>query len=66
MRLSDPNLSCKRRPEADRLWLDFLEARGRALDTLRIEDAARAGRAWSRFLAAFVADCPTLVPGRSA
>jgi hypothetical protein len=42
--------------------LDFLEARDRALDTLRIEDAARAGRAWAAFLAAFTVDAPPLVP----
>jgi hypothetical protein len=39
--------------EPDQLWANFLEARGRALETLQIDDAARAGRAWSAFLSAF-------------
>jgi hypothetical protein len=52
--------------EANRLWADFLKARDRALGTLQIEDAARAGRAWAAFLAAFTVDAPPLVPWRPA
>ncbi len=48
--------------QPDQLWADFLEARGRALDTLQIEDAARAGQAWAAFLAVFVTDSPPLAP----
>jgi hypothetical protein len=47
--------------EPDQLWADFLEARSRVLDTLRIEDAARAGRAWAAFLAAFI-ESPPIAP----
>ncbi len=54
-------IPCDKSPEPDRLWANFLEARDRALGTLRIEDAARAGRAWAAFLAAFT-DAPPLVP----
>ena len=61
MRLAEPNPSCKS-PEPNQLWVDFLEARGRALDTLQLEDAARAGKAWAAFLAAFTVDAPALAP----
>ena len=49
--------------EPNQLWADFLEARGRALDTLRIEDAARAGQAWAAFLYSFADKAPPLAPG---
>jgi hypothetical protein len=62
MRVAEPIPSCKRR-EANQLWTDFLEARSRALHTLRIEDATRAGHAWAAFLAAFTTDAPALAPG---
>jgi hypothetical protein len=52
--------------EANQLWADFLEARGRALDTLRIEDAARAGEAWAAFPYSFADRAPPLVPDRHA
>jgi hypothetical protein len=63
--LAHRNRSCKTTqavPEPNQLWADFLKARGRALDTLRIEDAARADEAWAAFLYAFADRAPPLVP----
>jgi hypothetical protein len=53
--------ACKS-PEPNQLWANFLEARGRALDTLSIDDAARAGRAWAAFLASYTVAAPPLAP----
>jgi hypothetical protein len=65
MRLAEPNPSCKT-PEPNQLWADFLNARSRALDTLQLEDAARAGQAWAAFLYSFTDRAPPLVPDRVA
>jgi hypothetical protein len=62
MHLRQADQPCKP-PEPNQLWADFLEARGRALDTLRIEDAARAGEAWAAFLYSFTEAASPLAPG---
>lgn len=73
MRLHQLNRPCKspqpKQPtdepaDADQHWRQFLRARARAMETLRIGDAAIAGRAWAAFLATFTTS-PPIVPEQS-